>query len=151
MFRHKNTTEQSTENKKVIEGEKQTPKETVAVLENKPVEKNVTPKSDVELTKELLEKNLKWSQIIYEQNRKINGKLMWIAAGSWFKILLIAVPLILAAWFLPPVVKDLQSKYGVLLGGKTSTSTTDIGSFDQLLKMLPLDPAKQEQLKALLK
>ncbi|OGH90226.1 MAG: hypothetical protein A2537_01985 [Candidatus Magasanikbacteria bacterium RIFOXYD2_FULL_36_9] len=151
MFRHKNTNSSPVENKKEVENEKTTPVEAVIASENKPVVKIATPKTDVELTKELLEKNLKWSQIIYEQNRKINGKLMWIAVGSWFKVLLIAVPLILAIWFLPPVVKDLQSKYGGLLGGKTSTSTTNVGSFDQLLKMLPLDPAKQEQLKALLK
>src|SRR3989338_6137690 len=108
-------------------------------------------KGDQPSIKELLEKNLKWSQIIYEQNRKINNKLMWSAIGSWFRILLIAVPLILAVWFLPPIIQGLQSTYGSLLGGGTTVNKTNSTSIDQLLKMLPLDQAKQEQLKALLK
>lgn len=150
MFRHKSMDNQSAENKKNVD-EKKTSVDVPIIPENKPTVKIATTKTEAETTKELLEKNLKWSQIIYEQNRKINGKLMWIAIGSWFKILLIAVPLILAIWFLPPVVKDLQNKYGGLLGGKTSDDKNSASSFDQLLKILPLDPAKQEQLKALLK
>jgi hypothetical protein len=101
-----------------------------------------------------LEKNLKWSQIIYEQNRKINNKLMWTAVAGWVRVFLILVPLVVAAWFLPPLVKDLQDTYGSLLGGKTTSiapSSLAPSSIDQLLKILPLDPAKQEQLKALLK
>lgn len=134
MFRHKNTADQKEEIKTVS-----------------PEEKKPTPKTDTETIKELLEKNLKWSQIIYEQNRKINNKLMWSAIANWFRILIIVIPLALAIWFLPPVIKGLQNTYGGLLGGKTATDTNNSNSIDQLLKILPLDPAKQEQLKVLLK
>ncbi|MFA6424234.1 MAG: hypothetical protein WCV83_02880 [Candidatus Magasanikbacteria bacterium] len=149
MFRHKNESEQVTENKKVIGDKKDMSTELPAVLENKKI-----PKTEAELTKDLLEKNLKWSQIIYEQNRKINNKLMWTAVAGWVRVFLILVPLVVAAWFLPPLVKDLQDTYGSLLGGKTTSiapSSLAPSSIDQLLKILPLDPAKQEQLKALLK
>ncbi len=145
MFRHKNMTEQKDVNKNMSD-DKKTTTELSAVVENKPI-----VKTDNETIKELLEKNLKWSQIIYEQNRKINNKLMWQAIGSWLRILLIVVPLIIAIWFLPPIIQGLQSTYGSLLGGSSTSSKPNSNSIDQLLKMLPLDPAKQEQLKALLK
>ncbi len=144
MFRHKNMTEQKNEN--MSDDKKTTAADLPVVVENKPI-----IKTDTETIKELLEKNLKWSQIIYEQNRKINNKLMWSAIGSWFRILLIVVPLIFAIWFLPPIIQGLQSTYGSLLGGGATSSKPNSNSIDQLLKMLPLDPAKQEQLKALLK
>lgn len=107
------------------------------------------PATDSESSlKELIEKNLKWSQIIYEQNRKINNKLLWIAIGGWVKILLIVLPLIAAVLFLPPLLAGFWSQYSDLLGGANSTSTP---SFDAMIKLFNLNPAQQEQLKALLK
>jgi hypothetical protein len=103
--------------------------------------------------KELLEKNLKWSQIIYEQNRKIHSKLLWTAVASWIRIAVIAVPIILAFIFLPPLLKDIWGQYGELLGITTAKSgaTSTPQSMEGLLKFFNLDPAKQEQIKALLK
>ncbi len=147
MFRHKNTVDLKEENKKTVVIKDASLVGATAIS----TPKVVTPKTDTEMIKELLEKNLKWSQIIYEQNRKINNKLMWSAIFSWFRVLLILVPLILAAWFLPPLLKNLQNTYGGLLGGKTVSVEPNTKSIDQLMKLLPLDPAKQEQLKALLK
>lgn len=110
-----------------------------------------TPIVENEATvKELLEKNLKWSQIIYEQNRKINSKLLWAAIGSWIKVFLILIPLIIAAIFLAPMAKNLSSLYSDLLtGGVPNTKST--GSLEQMMKLLPLNSAQQEQLKAVLK
>ncbi len=142
---------QTVENKKISDDKKNILTEVPVDLENKSAPKNDSPKTDNAIIKELLEKNLKWSQIIYEQNRKINNKLMWSAIASWFRILLIVVPLILAIWFLPPLIQGLQNTYGSLFGGKSSSTTPNSSSIDQLLKILPLDPAKQEQLKMLLK
>lgn len=105
--------------------------------------------------KELIEKNLKWSQIIYEQNRKLNSKLLWMAVASWVKILIIILPLIAAVLFLPPLFKDLWSQYGNFFGVTSDTNndqkTQAPNSLEALIKMLNLDPAKQEQLKAMLK
>lgn len=151
MFRHKNPATQTTD-KSSLDEKKNMTAETPVVLDTKPVEKKEAPKTENEVIKELLEKNLKWSQIIYEQNRKINSKLMWSAIASWIRILLIVVPIILLTYFLPPFIKNLQNTYGGLLGGKTTTTVApSANSIDQLLKILPLDPAKQEQIKALLK
>jgi len=144
MFRHKTSTLPNT-------APKDEPKtnETPAAAIEKKVE-NTTKKEAEPDIRELLEKNLKWSQIIYEQNRKINNKLLWAAIGSWLKIFLILVPLILAALFLAPMAKNLSSMYSeLLMGGAPNAKTTD--SLDQVLKLIPLNSAQQEQLKAILK
>lgn len=139
------------------QSDKETP-DTKSAVENKnsPLSEAVGAKDlskiDPQSLKELLEKNLKWSQIIYEQNRKINNKLMWAAIGGWLRLVLILAPLIWAAWFLPPLVNQFMKNYGDLLGGKaTSAQSVPSGSLEQIMKLLPLDPAKQEQIKALLK
>ncbi len=100
--------------------------------------------------KELIEKNLKWSQIIYEQNRKINNKLLWTAVAGWLRLLVIVVPLVLGILFLGPMLKGVVYQYGDLLGNGQPADTQP-NSMDNFLKLFNLDPAKQEQLKALLK
>lgn len=144
MFRHSD---------KNVPAENKT--ETTPAIENKSaVEKSVpvATKTEHDVIKDLLEKNLKWSQIIYEQNRKIHSKMMWTAVAGWIRVFLILVPLILAAWYLPGIINDFQNNYGGLFGGKSASSTvSSANSMEQLFKILPLDAAKQEQLKALLK
>lgn len=146
MFRHKITTtssEGSIDKKAEEKVEEKNDKKVDTVAKLPVVENEAT-------IKELLEKNLKWSQIIYEQNRKINSKLLWTAIGSWFKVFLILIPLILAAIFLVPMLKNLSSVYADLLtGGVPSTKSTD--SLEQMMKLLPINSAQQEQLKAILK
>ncbi len=143
MFRHKDKN-MSAENKSdAVEKN-----ENVASVEKSNL---VTTKTEHEVIKDLLEKNLKWSQIIYEQNRKIHSKMMWTAVAGWFRLILILAPLIWAIWYLPGIIKNLQNNYGSLLGGKSTNNQSQSNSIDQLLKILPLDAAKQEQLKALLK
>lgn len=101
-----------------------------------------------ETLKDLLEKNLKWSQIIYEQNRKLNHKLIWSAIASWLRLLIILVPLVLAILYLPRIIRDARYQYENMSGNKNAGLAP---SFDNFLKIFNLDPAKQEQLKALLK
>lgn len=146
MFRHKNTNEQKPVEDKQVEN-----KELPVIESSSVLEKKTNSKTDMEVVKELLEKNLKWSQIIYEQNRKINNKLLWASIASWLRVLIIVVPLILAVWFLPPIIQNFINSYSGLLGGKPPVNVIDKNTMDQLLKTLPIDPAKQEQLKALLK
>lgn len=112
--------------------------------------KNSVPKTEQETIKDLLEKNLKWSQIIYEQNRKIHSKMMWTAIAGWVRVFLLLVPLLWAAWYLPGFVKNLQNNYGYIFGGKQAGGSQSADSLEQLYKILPLDAAKQEQLKAIL-
>ncbi len=129
--------------------------EAAPAVENKSVAEKSTPvvtKTEHDVIKDLLEKNLKWSQIIYEQNRKIHSKMMWTAVAGWIRVFLILLPLIWALWYLPGIIQDFQNNYGGFFGAKSATSTaSSANSMEQLFKILPLDAAKQEQLKALLK
>ena len=67
-------------------------------------------------TEEMLKKSLQWSQIIYEQNRKIKSRLTMMVVGSYLRLLLILVPLILALIYLPPLFKQVWQQYNQLLG-----------------------------------
>jgi hypothetical protein len=146
MFRHKETTTEETVKKPESAGAKAEP-----VVSTGKISVTEAAKAEPSL-KELIEKNLKWSQIIYEQNRKINNKLLWTAIASWFKVLLILVPLVLAVLYLGPLLKGTISQYSDLLGGNGSVSNTDQSAMSNLLlKWSNLDPAQQEQLKALFK
>ncbi len=126
-------------------------KEDIKIEDTTKSKKDFSP-TNLEEIKLLLEKNLKWSQIIYEQNRKINRKLMWQTLSGWFRVLIIIVPLIVAIWFLPSVIQQFMNKYGDIFGlSRPAASAPSTLTVEQLLKMVPLDPAKQEQLKTLLK
>ncbi len=104
------------------------------------------PTSNLGELKELLEKNLKWSQIIYEQNRKINHKLMWSAIASWLRFLIILIPLTLGLLLIPQLARD----YNCLVKG-VNCSEKSRGSIENLLKVLPLDDAQREELKKIVK
>jgi hypothetical protein len=108
-----------------------------------PLAKDVSPAA----LRDLLEKNLKWSQIIYEQNRKINHKLFWSTFANWIRLLVIIVPLVLAIWLLPPLLSGLMGTYGNLLNPNSTGGKTSVEDF---LKMLPLSPAQEAQLKTLI-
>ncbi len=117
----------------------------------------VAPKKDVspEALRELLEKNLKWSQIIYEQNRKINGKLLWQSIWGWFRFFIfIVIPSVLAYLYLPPLIRNIQTRYQSIFsmlgtGGPTSNLKGN-SSTDDILKLLPLSDEQKANLKAVL-
>lgn len=100
---------------------------------------------------ELLEKNLKWSQIIYEQNRKINRKLLWSAVWSWVHALIIIVPLILGIIFLSPLIRKAYQQYNCWFNRVACQKNQSSSSADDFIKLLPLNPEQKEQLKAILK
>ncbi|MDO8509849.1 MAG: hypothetical protein Q7S24_01775, partial [bacterium] len=100
---------------------------------------------------ELMEKNLKWSQIIYEQNRKINHKLAWSAFANWLRMLVIVVPLALALWFIAPQASNIYKIYQQLLNLQTPSNISNTGSLEQIFKLLHINTAQEEQIKAILK
>ncbi len=147
MFRHKITTtdevDKSPSSQEGVGG--------VAEVgsKNPPTSEVVKPEPSL---KELIEKNLKWSQIIYEQNRKINNKLLWAGILSWLKLIIVVGSIVWAFIYLQPVLKNVWGQYSALLGGASSANgAPNQSSLNNLLQMFNLDPAKQAQLKALLK
>src|SRR3989344_3083338 len=60
----------------------------------------------------LIEKNIKWCQVIYEQNRKIKRRLTMMVVGNYLRLFLIIAPIVLAIIYLPPLIEKLLSTVG---------------------------------------
>ena len=117
-------------------------KEKVQQIGNESI-KNVESEGGEATLKDLVEKDIKWSQVIYEQNRGIKRRLTWMVIGSYLRLLMIVVPLILAFIYLPPLLKDLFAQYSGLLGGLQGASKggqLDVGS---LLNQVSPDQIQQ--------
>lgn len=99
--------------------------------------------------RELLEKNLKWSQIIYEQNRRIGRRLLLGSIASWVKWAIIIGALIWGTWYVWPLTKDLVSQYQALIGGSPSGQKLDPATLDKILRMIPLSESEKDQIKAM--
>lgn len=93
--------------------------------------------------KDLVEKNIKWSQVIYEQNRGIKRRLTWMVVGSYLRLLMIVVPLILAFIYLPPLLKDLFAQYSSLLGGISGASKGGQLDINSIINQVSPDQIQQ--------
>lgn len=63
---------------------------------------------------DLLEKNLELAKKNLWFSERIMRWIFWQKVRSWFYLILIVAPLILAAFYLPPILKDLYSQYDTL-------------------------------------
>jgi hypothetical protein len=88
------------------------------VSDNKlPVLDSKTEEAKPENLLELIEKNIKWTQVVYEQNKQIKHRLTLMVLGGYIKLALIVVPIILALIFLPPLFRQWFGQYSELLNG----------------------------------
>lgn len=78
---------------------------------------NATDKTSADSLYDLLKKNLKWSEVIYEQNRKLGRRLTWLVVENYLRLFIIVAPLVLAIIYLPPLLEQFWAQYGQLLGG----------------------------------
>ena len=145
MFRHKSKSSKKVDEKIEEKEDKTTDKPNKEEKKNKEVKEVIEIKKS-DSVQELLEKNLKWSQIIYEQNRKINRKLTWAAIAGWLRLILILAPLVLALVFLPPILKDVWSKYSDVLGLVESSGVDKVDSskLNELIKLFNLSSGGSE-------
>ncbi|MBI2098907.1 hypothetical protein HYT45_00645 [Candidatus Uhrbacteria bacterium] len=88
--------------------------------------------------KTLVVENVKLTRDLAHSIKKIKRYMFWLQVVSWFKFLILAVPLVLAAIYLPPLLSNLTRTYGELLGNKEGEV-----NLQELLK----SPAVQELLK----
>lgn len=164
MFRHQGEPVSSEKDKqKPVTEKEKTHEEKTEEKSRPPVmvkEKEIasTPKKEFNLQTlgELLEKNLKWSQIIYEQNRRINRKLIWMSVMSWIKVAMVLLVVGASLWFLPPLIGNVLGQYQALLGGElnagmTASRNANNQALEKMFQLLPLTGAQQEQLKTILK
>lgn len=70
--------------------------------------------------KSLVEKNIKWSQANYQLNTKINHRITMMVVGSYLRLLLIVLPIILAIIYLPPLLSNMLSQYKGLFSAISS-------------------------------
>lgn len=90
------------------------------------IDKNIRSKKNSESNKvgepeasgslqDLLLKNIKLSEQIFEQNKKIKRRLTMMTVGNYLRIILIVAPIIFAIIYLPPLIDQVVSQYGGLL------------------------------------
>ena len=85
---------------------------------------------DVESTDDLealIKKNIQWSQVIYNQNKKIKNRLTLMTIGNYARLAILIIPLIIGIIYLPPLMQELWQAYGQILGvGGDIGSLTDL-------------------------
>ncbi len=59
----------------------------------------------------LIRQNMQWSEIIYKDVKKIRRRLLVTRIWGWVKICLLLAPLIAAAIFIPPYIRDAKKWY----------------------------------------
>ncbi len=112
----------------------------------------VMPQVSLENLKDLLEKNIRWSQVIYEQNKKILRRIFWSTIFTWIKIIGTIALVVVAVFYASSWYRGLQKKYPLFFGpAPKQTATTTPSSSDEFLKLLPINEAQREQLKTLIK
>lgn len=94
--------------------------------------------SEIRELQRLLEESIALSQKIVVQNRQIKRRLTWMAVGSFLRILVILIPLILAAIFLPPLIEPAIRQYQELIGLSSSLRESGVNGqvMTDLLQML---------------
>lgn len=82
---------------------------------------------------DLVLKNIKLSEAIFIQNKKIKRRLNLMLLGGYLKMVLIVAPLIFAVIYLGPFINQLLAQYNSLLGG-SGGGTSNLGSMLDLNK-----------------
>ncbi len=65
--------------------------------------------------KAMVAENMKLTKDLAFSIRKIRRYIFWLQLTSWLKFVLIAVPLVLAAIYLQPIIKNIFQTYKQLL------------------------------------
>jgi len=93
-----------------------------ASIEGAEKKSSAAPVPEKDVLQELIEKNIKWSQVIYNQNKKINRRLTMMVIGSYVRLALIMAPIIIGILYLPPLLAQMMEQYQSVLGGSASTA-----------------------------
>jgi hypothetical protein len=108
-------------------------------------EKNVEKEKDIA---ELMEENLELNRQMYKMVRSVKNYIWAQRIFFVLKVLIILIPLILGAVYLPPLVKNWTQKYGDILQFDLEKYKTQKNvDIQQLEKTInELDPEKKKEL-----
>ncbi|NTU99303.1 hypothetical protein HGA64_04865 [Candidatus Falkowbacteria bacterium] len=84
--------------------------------EIKPVEAAPLPSVSNDELKHLLEENQALLRDVHEMTRKIKGYITFQKVLSFIYFIIIVVPLVIGAIYLPPILKPILEQYKNLLG-----------------------------------
>ena len=88
----------------------------------------------------LLQENLKLSKAILHSVEKTRQHILLGQIANWIRLLLIAVPIVLAALYLPPLIKKFQENpaalFGNLLPSEKESPTITPEVIQELQKLL---------------
>ncbi len=87
-------------------------------LQTKTKFKAETNNSDLEDLKLALQETQELIKNVYEQNLKIKRRITVMVVGTYLKLLLIVLPLILGVIYLPPLIKNLFDTYKDILNNQ---------------------------------
>ncbi len=86
---------------------------------------------------EMMIKNLQWSQLIYEQNKKIQRRLTLMVITKYVWLALIVIPTIFGFIYLPTLLEQFTKQYGGLLNGiSAGNSVNGTINIEDVAKML---------------
>lgn len=88
----------------------------------------------------LLQENLKISKAILRSVEKTRRHIFLSQIANWLRLLLILIPIVLAAIYIPPLIKKLRESPGALFGNIFSRNGTGT----------PLTPERIQELQRLL-
>lgn len=71
-----------------------------------------------------LRKSLAWSQIIHQQNKRIQRRLTMMTVGNYIRLLILLSPLIIAAIYLPPIIRRAVEFYDNVMTTTTNSIPT---------------------------
>ena len=96
-------------------------------------EKNSQNRDNSEEIKQLLTENQELLKAIYEQNQKTRKYIMAGRVISFIYLILISAPLIFAAVYLPPLMKNYLAPYQELLGQTQNAEGLNVNAVNDLL------------------
>ena len=100
----------------------------------------------------IIKKNLELSEEILKLTRKINNHIKWSRVFSFFKLLIIVIPLVLGYLYLQPMINELLSFYQDLLGLKSNVESSNLNNIDlNKIDLNKLSPDVLNQIKQQLK
>lgn len=88
----------------------------------------------------LIEKSIKLSEDVYEQNKKINKRLRNMVWGSYLRLALILIPIIIGIIYLPAYFSQIIEQYKNVLGidSLSAEQLTNITSPNQIQEIINL-------------